>query len=68
MGEVGNMRLHNQVPRVQAAIIGKTPDGEPVKGDYKFTDEFPMADGLKENAHFPCVRPRYGSPVRTGEP
>ncbi|MBQ3267137.1 MAG: hypothetical protein IJH08_04400, partial [Atopobiaceae bacterium] len=24
----------------------------PVKGDYKFTDEFPMADGFEENAIF----------------
>ncbi|MCP5017689.1 MAG: site-specific DNA-methyltransferase [Ketobacter sp.] len=39
-------------PRVQAAITGKTPDGKPIKGDYKFTDEFPMADGFKENAEF----------------
>lgn len=39
-------------PRVAAAITGKTPDGEPIKGDYKFTDEFPMADGLEENAEF----------------
>ena len=39
-------------PRVQAAITGKTPDGQPIKGDYKFTDEFPMADGFAENAEF----------------
>lgn len=39
-------------PRVSAAITGKTPDGEPIKGDYKFTDEFPMADGFEENAEF----------------
>jgi adenine-specific DNA-methyltransferase len=39
-------------PRVEAAITGKTPDGEPIKGDYKFTDEFPMADGFEENAAF----------------
>lgn len=37
-------------PRVTAAITGTTPDGEPIKGDYKFTDEFPMADGFEENA------------------
>ena len=34
-------------PRVAAAITGKTPDGEPIKGDYKFTDEFPMAEGFR---------------------
>lgn len=39
-------------PRVAAAITGKTPNGEPIKGDYKFTDEFPMADGFEENAEF----------------
>ncbi|MCC7066973.1 MAG: site-specific DNA-methyltransferase [Burkholderiales bacterium] len=39
-------------PRVAAAITGKTPGGEPIKGDYKFTDEFPMADGYEENAEF----------------
>ncbi len=39
-------------PRVAAAITGETPEGEPIKGDYKFTDEFPMADGFEENAEF----------------
>ncbi|MBL0553763.1 site-specific DNA-methyltransferase [Aeromonas caviae] len=39
-------------PRVAAAITGKTPAGELIKGDYKFTDEFPMADGFEENAEF----------------
>ena len=29
------------------SLVG-TPEGEPVKGEYKFTDEFPMADGLPE--------------------
>jgi adenine-specific DNA-methyltransferase len=39
-------------PRVAAAITGTTPAGEPIKGDYKFTDEFPMAEGFEENAEF----------------
>lgn len=39
-------------PRITAAITGQTPEGTPVKGDYKFTDEFPMADGFEENAAF----------------
>ncbi|AYH20408.1 site-specific DNA-methyltransferase [Pectobacterium parmentieri] len=39
-------------PRVQAAITGKTPDGEPIKGNYKFIDEFPMSEGFEENAEF----------------
>lgn len=48
-------------PRVQAAITGDTPDGEPIKGDYKFTDEFPMSDGFEENAEFFTLT--YESPV-----
>lgn len=48
-------------PRVQAAITGKTPGGEPIKGDYKFTDEFPIADGFKENAEFFTLT--YETPV-----
>lgn len=39
-------------PRVQAAITGKTPEGESIKGDYKFIDEFPMSEGFEENAEF----------------
>ncbi|WP_337171564.1 DNA methyltransferase [Gemmatimonas aurantiaca] len=39
-------------PRIAAAITGRTPDGAPIKGAYKFTDEFPMADGFLENAEF----------------
>lgn len=39
-------------PRVAAAITGKTPEGEDIEGDYKFTDEFPMAEGFEENAEF----------------
>lgn len=39
-------------PRVTAAITGRMPEGEPIKGDYKFTDEFPMAEGFEENAIF----------------
>lgn len=39
-------------PRVASAITGKTPSGEPIKGDYKFTDEFQMAEGFEANAEF----------------
>lgn len=39
-------------PRVTAAITGMTPDGDPIKGEYKFTDEFPMTEGFNENARF----------------
>lgn len=48
-------------PRIAAAITGKTPDGQPIKGDYKFTDEFPMADGFEENAEFFTLS--YETPV-----
>lgn len=48
-------------PRVKAAITGLTPDGEPIKGDYKFTDEFPMSDGFEENAEFFTLT--YETPV-----
>ncbi|MGN6563856.1 MAG: site-specific DNA-methyltransferase, partial [Thermomicrobiales bacterium] len=39
-------------PRIEAAITGKTPQGEPIRGDYKVTDEFPMAEGFAENVEF----------------
>lgn len=39
-------------PRIEAAITGTTPDGEPVRGDYKFTDEYPMAEGFEEKVEF----------------
>lgn len=48
-------------PRIRAAITGRTPDGEPIKGDYKFTDEFPIADGFEENAAFFTLT--YESPL-----
>lgn len=48
-------------PRVTAAITGRTPDGQPIKGDYKFTDEFPMADGFEENSAFFTLT--YESPL-----
>ena len=47
---------HITRPRMTAAITGKTPDGEPIAGDYKFTDEFPMADGFDENVGFVELR------------
>jgi adenine-specific DNA-methyltransferase len=37
-------------PRIAAAITGKTPNGEPIKGGYKFIDESQMADGLENEA------------------
>jgi adenine-specific DNA-methyltransferase len=49
-------------PRIAAAITGKTPDGERIKGDYKFTDEFPIADGFEENVEFFTLT--YEAPLR----
>jgi adenine-specific DNA-methyltransferase len=49
-------------PRIEAAITGKTPSGDPIKGDYKFTDEFPMADGFEENVEFFTLT--YEAPLR----
>ncbi|EAR22869.1 hypothetical protein NB231_10463 [Nitrococcus mobilis Nb-231] len=48
-------------PRLRAAITGKTPEGEDIDGDYKFTDEFPMAEGFEENAEFFTLT--YETPV-----
>lgn len=48
-------------PRIEAAITGLTPDGDPIKGDYKFTDEFPMSEGFEENAAFFTLT--YESPL-----
>lgn len=48
-------------PRIEAAITGNTPSGEPIMGDYKFTDEFPMAEGFEENAEFFTLT--YETPV-----
>jgi adenine-specific DNA-methyltransferase len=48
-------------PRIAAAITGKTPDGSDIVGEYKFTDEFPMAEGFSENAEFFTLT--YETPV-----
>ena len=48
-------------PRIKAAIKGETPEGQLIKGEYKFIDEFPMADGFKENAEFFTLT--YETPV-----
>jgi len=49
-------------PRILAAVSGDTPGGEPIKGEYKFTDEFPMAQGFEENAEFFTLT--YEAPMR----
>jgi len=51
-------------PRIAAAIKGKAPDGNEIRGDYKFTDEFPMAEGFEENAEFFTLT--YETPVAVG--
>ena len=48
-------------PRIKAAITGQTPEGDQIKGVYKFTDEFPMSDGFEENAEFFTLT--YETPV-----
>jgi adenine-specific DNA-methyltransferase len=48
-------------PRIEAAITGRSPEGKTIKGDYKFTDEFPMAEGFEENAEFFTLT--YETPV-----
>ena len=52
---------HITRPRITAAVTGLTPDGTPIKGDYKFTDEFPMAEGFEENVEF--MKLTYLDPV-----
>lgn len=39
-------------PRVKSVITGCALNGKPIKGDYKFTDQFPIAEGFEENAEF----------------
>ena len=39
-------------PRIETAITGVTPADTKIRGDYRFTDPFPMSDGLEENVEF----------------
>ena len=48
-------------PRIAAAITGKTSEGKDIEGDYKFTDEFPMSEGFKDNTEFFTIT--YETPV-----
>lgn len=43
---------HVTRPRVEAVISGRSHDGAAIQGDYKFTDEFPTAEGFEANAEF----------------
>jgi adenine-specific DNA-methyltransferase len=45
-------------------VTGTTPDGAPVVGEYKFVNEFAMAEGFQENAEFLTLT--YESPVAVG--
>jgi adenine-specific DNA-methyltransferase len=49
-------------PRIAAAITGRTANGELLRGNYKFSDESPMADGFEENAEFFTLS--YEAPLR----
>ncbi|RZT84906.1 adenine-specific DNA-methyltransferase [Pseudonocardia sediminis] len=49
-------------PRIAASVSGLTPEGEPIKGDYKFTDEFPLTEGFEENVEFFTLT--YEAPLR----
>ncbi|MGN6686927.1 MAG: site-specific DNA-methyltransferase [Actinomycetales bacterium] len=49
-------------PRISSAVTGRTPSGDAIKGDYKFGDEFPMADGFEENVEFFTLT--YEAPLR----
>jgi adenine-specific DNA-methyltransferase len=53
---------HITKPRIAAAVTGVTPDGDSVKGEYRFSDEFPIADGLEENVEF--FNLTYETPLR----
>ena len=52
---------HVTKPRIEAAITGRTPEGKEIADDYRFVDEFPMAEGFRENAEFFTLT--YESPV-----
>lgn len=40
------------IPRITAAITGRTPVGDPVAGEYAFGERFPISEGLPENVEF----------------
>ena len=50
--------------RVKAALTGINTKGEPIKGDYKFTEEFPMSEGFKENVVFFDLKYEDGKAIR----
>ena len=51
-------------PRIKSVISGKRQDGEDIEGNYRFTDEFPWAEGFEENAEFFTLT--YEAPIAVG--
>lgn len=49
-------------PRIEAAVTGRTPSGQLIQGNYKYTDVFPVADGFEENVEFFTLT--YEAPMR----
>lgn len=49
-------------PRITAAVTGLSSEGAPIATNYKFSDEFPMRDGMNENVEF--FKLSYESPLR----
>jgi len=39
-------------PRINSALTGKAPQGPSIQGDYKFRDEFAIAEGFEENVAY----------------
>jgi adenine-specific DNA-methyltransferase len=54
-------------PRLTAALTGKTHDGKPIVGNYRFIDEFPMAQGFAENFEFLELEYLDGNAVSRGK-
>jgi adenine-specific DNA-methyltransferase len=53
-------------PRLEAAVTGKTPTGEAIKGEYKFTGNFPLSEGFEENIEFFTLTYEDSDRVRLG--
>lgn len=49
-------------PRIAAAVTGRTPTDEPIRGDYKSLNEAPIAGGFEENVEFFTLT--YETPLR----
>jgi adenine-specific DNA-methyltransferase len=39
-------------PRIKSSILGWTPEGDEISGEYKFGDIYPFKEGFEENAEF----------------